>query len=305
MPVEKESGHQTWAQKREGSLSNAISSEEESCPILSIYGNHFSIIRDHARYVLQDPSDVSKKITSLDVVLIDVLSFSSKAFYKDGYDENSEAMGPTCFSTNGIRPDASIETPQCQSCSACPARYDVSHLGHIERWDYAHPACYDFARVLVITCDDPYEAMILYVPASHIQSLSDYVHDLKANSTPYYSLITRVSFTLDQPKPQLTFKALKFLLAPEYENLRNRIKAEKEKWALSEDKSSPQQVNTLRKKAAILSERANGQLKKLGIEVQESNPSPKGLTYKEILAQQILQKILKIEEPQPIKTISG
>lgn len=42
-----------------------------------------------------------------------------KRFYLTKYDPSKDGVAPDCFSNDGERPDASIPTPQCDTCAAC------------------------------------------------------------------------------------------------------------------------------------------------------------------------------------------
>ena len=43
----------------------------------------------------------------------------TKSFYIESYTPGDEGSAPDCFSNDGMMPDASVQSPQCESCAAC------------------------------------------------------------------------------------------------------------------------------------------------------------------------------------------
>lgn len=57
----------------------------------------------------------------LPVVVLRAKKDLQKKWYASAYNPNAtEFKAPDCFSTDGVRPDASVGTPQCDVCANCP-----------------------------------------------------------------------------------------------------------------------------------------------------------------------------------------
>ena len=56
----------------------------------------------------------------MDVSLVGSAPNDHRIFYKESYDPKAEGVKPTCWSSDGISPDADVEQKQAAKCAECP-----------------------------------------------------------------------------------------------------------------------------------------------------------------------------------------
>jgi hypothetical protein len=177
-------------------------------PVISIKGKVFAVVRDGDRKVLPNPKDPDSPATSIDVVLLKVNKGTSKVFYAKGYSEGSEGSKPDCYSNDGIKPDANIESPQSKVCATCKWNQWGSKIGENGS---KGKACQDSVRMAVATpnlVNDPY---LLRVPPATIRSLGEYGQMLAKRNVAYNMVVTKIGFDMESPTPKLTFKPVGLL----------------------------------------------------------------------------------------------
>lgn len=175
-------------------------------PIISIKGKVFAVVRDGERTVLTKEVDGEKiPAPSIDVVIVKANKGTSKVFYAKGYQEGAENAKPDCFSNDGIKPDASVESPCAKLCATCKHNQWGSKIGE---HGGKGKACSDSVRIAVSTPDminDPY---MLRVPPASIRALGEYGSAVKKRGVAFPMLVTRIGFDMEAPTPKLTFKAV-------------------------------------------------------------------------------------------------
>jgi hypothetical protein len=177
-------------------------------PVISIKGKIFAVVRDGDRKVLPNPKDPDSPATAIDVVMLKVNKGTSKVFYAKGYSEGSEGSKPDCFSNDGIKPDANIETPQSRTCATCKWNQWGSKIGENGS---KGKACQDSVRMAVATpnlVNDPY---LLRVPPASIRALGEYGQMLAKRNVAYNMVVTKIAFDMEAPTPKLTFKPVGLL----------------------------------------------------------------------------------------------
>lgn len=177
-------------------------------PVISIKGKVFAVVRDGDRKVLPNPKDPDSPATAIDVVLLKVNKGTSKVFYAKGYTEGSEGAKPDCFSSDGSKPDASIETPQSRTCATCKWNQWGSKIGENGG---KGKACQDSVRMAIATpnlVNDPY---LLRVPPASIRALGEYGQSLAKRGVTYTAVVTKIGFDMESPTPKLTFKPVGLL----------------------------------------------------------------------------------------------
>jgi hypothetical protein len=88
----------------------------DSAPSLTFRGKVWRMVAEDEETILVKDGD---PIASVEVVVLDQATGRGRAYYEGQYKEG-ENRAPTCASTDGVRPDSDIRTPQASSCSACP-----------------------------------------------------------------------------------------------------------------------------------------------------------------------------------------
>ena len=141
-----------------------------SFSVMSIKGKVFTLVKDGERRRVPNPKDPSSPATNINVIVLRVSPFTSKAYYSTGFSENAEDQKPACFSYDGIRPDPSVEHPQCATCAACKwnafgtARGDNGGLGRGK-------ACADSIRMAIADPTNIDEPIFLRLPPLSMRSL--------------------------------------------------------------------------------------------------------------------------------------
>lgn len=175
-------------------------------PIISIKGKVFAVVRDGERQVLTKEVDGEKiPAPSIDVVIVKANKGTSKVFYAKGYQEGGENMKPDCFSNDGIKPDAGVESPCSKLCATCKHNQWGSKIGE---QGGKGKACSDSVRIAVATPDQINDPYLLRVPPASIRALGEYGSAVKKRGVAYHMLVTRVGFDMEAPTPKLTFKAV-------------------------------------------------------------------------------------------------
>ena len=177
---------------------------------ISIKGGVFRLMAD------------GKEITSiddrhLDVVIVNAAPKISRTYYEGQYVEG-ETKGPDCWSADGDKPDASVETPQAHDCASCPMNVKGSGQGDSK-------ACRFSQRLAVILANDMQgDVMQLQLAATSIfgkeegekRPLQAYARYLAAQSVNPETLVTRLRFDTKAAVPKLFFQPLRYLEDDEY-----------------------------------------------------------------------------------------
>jgi hypothetical protein len=165
-----------------------------------------------------------KEITSiedrhLDVIIVRAAPKVSRIFYAGAY--NAEAIvRPECWSNDGEKPDASIESPQNNTCMGCPQNEAGSGNGNSR-------ACRFQQRLAVVLANNPEgDVLQLTLPATSIfgkedgdkRPLQAYARYLAAQTPPVNpeQIITRMKFDTKAESPKLFFAPTRWLTDDEY-----------------------------------------------------------------------------------------
>jgi hypothetical protein len=191
--------------------------ESKSFASISIKGKVFTIVEGDKRTILTSRNDPRSPATYINAVFAKVSPFKSKTYYAHGYNANAtgDAAKPTCFSNDGIKPDASAAEPQHKNCAACPwnvfgtSRGDNGSVGKGK-------ACADFVRIALCTSDNLEKLYLLRVPPASIKALGAYTNALKRRNpttgemedVSYQGVITEISFDIAQATPHLLFRPI-------------------------------------------------------------------------------------------------
>ena len=159
----------------------------------------------------------------LDVVIVNAAPKISRTFYAGPYDE-ANVSGPTCWSADGDKPDASIASPQASSCATCPNNVKGSGQGDSR-------ACRFSQRLAVTLANDMGgDVLQLVLAATSIfgkeegenRPLQAYARYLAAQSISPEMVVTRLKFDTKAAVPKLFFKATRWLDDTEYETATER-----------------------------------------------------------------------------------
>jgi len=176
-------------------------------PILSIRGKEF-------RFRFQG-NETSTRSRELKVILLRSRPHLSKRWFKDQYESGSVDM-PTCFSTNGNRPDDASEEKQSDLCARCPRNQFGSKITPSGK---KGKECADYKRMVILPVLDGKindQPVVFDVPVMSLrkaktdrsdnQFLQEYTGILARNKIPVPGVITVLEFT-DAEYPQVAFRA--------------------------------------------------------------------------------------------------
>lgn len=165
-----------------------------------------------------------KEITSiedrhLDVVIVRAAPKVSRIFYAGAYDAD-KIVRPECWSNDGEKPDASLESPQNKTCMGCPQNEAGSGMGNSR-------ACRFQQRLAVVLANNlEGDVLQLTLPATSIfgkedgdkRPLQAFARFLAAQTPPVNpeQIVTRMKFDTKAESPKLFFQPVRWLTDDEY-----------------------------------------------------------------------------------------
>ena len=153
----------------------------------------------------------------MNIVLVNGGRDIARQFYAGKY-VAGETAAPDCWSNDGKRPDASIESPQGETCEGCPQNIKGSGQGDAR-------ACRFQQRLAVLLADDiDGEVFQLVIPAKSIFGRGDldkmpfqqYAKYVGAQGKSINTLVTEMRMDSDSDTPKLTFKPVRYLSEQEW-----------------------------------------------------------------------------------------
>ena len=125
------------------------------------------------------------------------------AYYKDVYDPN-KVTPPTCFSSDGITPDSSIEKPVSPQCKGCP----MAEFGtNIKK---SGKACRNLKPIYLLLGDSAFIPRQLSVTPTSIKAANNYLMDLTERGLQFRKVRTKI--TAFKKNSNDTFMTLKFAM---------------------------------------------------------------------------------------------
>ena len=185
-------------------LSNGVS---VGFPVLSIKGKVWHLQRDGERKLITLPNLPDVPTPVLEVVIVKANPHISKVYYPNGFTEGSDEK-PACFSNDGIKPDASVQQPQCGQCATCPRNAWGSKITDNGT---KGKECSDSRRIAVASRERLDDPILLRVPAGSLKELSAYGKVLGDRGVNYTDVVTRMSFDNNVAHQKLMFKPTAFL----------------------------------------------------------------------------------------------
>lgn len=184
-----------------------------SGPRISLRGRRFRILLPDA-----DKEQVLPEGAALNAVLVGAAPAKgvAKVYYAGAYNPD-EQLPPDCSSSDGVRPDSWVATPQSETCATCPHNaWGSSSRGKGK-------ACRDIKRVFVLPANQIRDGLVfsLVVPPTSLKHLSAYAKELKAHGVAPQYVVTQLAFA-DSEYPELLFRFARFLTEEEIEYLEAR-----------------------------------------------------------------------------------
>jgi hypothetical protein len=159
----------------------------------------------------------------MNIVIVNGGRDIARQFYAGKY-VAGESAAPDCWSNDGKRPDASIESPQGETCEGCPQNIKGSGNGDSR-------ACRFQQRLAVLLADDiGGDIYQLTLPSTSIFGRGDvdkmpfqqYAKYVGSQGKNINTLITEMRLDSDSDTPKLTFKPVKFLTREQWEIAREK-----------------------------------------------------------------------------------
>jgi hypothetical protein len=161
-----------------------------------------------------------------------------------------ETSAPDCWSNDGKRPDASIESPQSTTCEGCPQNIKGSGNGDSR-------ACRFQQRLAVVLADDiGGDVYQLTLPSTSIFGRGDvdkmpfqqYAKYVGSQGKNINTLVTEMRLDSDSDTPKLTFKPVKFLTREQWETACEKGDSPAAKAAIAQ---TPATTDGAKKKASL------------------------------------------------------
>lgn len=143
----------------------------------------------------------------MNVIFVKMAHKASRMMYDAPFVEGTIAP-PTCWSTDSNKPDASVETPQAESCQSCP--HSIKGSGS----NGTGTKCSLFWKTAVVLPNDPAgDVMELKLSATSVfgeekdgkRPFRPYVQYLAQNNVSAGRVVTKMQFDLDATYPRLVF----------------------------------------------------------------------------------------------------
>lgn len=170
----------------------------------------------------------------LDVVIVQAAPKISRTFYAGTYEEGA-TKGPDCWSADGEKPDASIDSPQSHNCASCPQNAKGSGQGDSR-------ACRFSQRLAVVLANDVGgDVMQLTLSATSIfgkeegdkRPLQAYARYLAAQSISPETVVTRLRFDTKAAVPKLFFQPMRWLEQDEFDVVKEKSESAEAKQAVT------------------------------------------------------------------------
>lgn len=183
-------------------------------PRISIKGSVF-------RKIVNGEEVMKNEDRAMNVIFLRTATAEYRTFYAGTYKEG-ENTGPSCWSSDGVKPDAIVKNPQHSSCADCPQNIKGSGQGESR-------AC-RFSRWAAVALENDIdgEVLQLVLPSQSVFGkgekgklpLRQYAKFLAGHNLPITAVVTEMRFDTDSATPKLTFKPVRPLEEDEYNKCR-------------------------------------------------------------------------------------
>lgn len=201
--------------RRVSKINQDVMTGGASFPVISIKGKVFTLIKDNERKVLtraitdEDGNVEHMPIAALSLVVARANS-KSRVYYAGAYVEgDSDGAKPTCFSHDGLAPDANADKPQSNNCQICPHAVWGSKPA-MPGMEAKGTACSVNTRIAVVDPKYPATAFLLRVPAGSRPAFNDAVKLADQHGKDYNQVVMKISFDNEAPSPKLKFQPVGF-----------------------------------------------------------------------------------------------
>jgi hypothetical protein len=177
----------------------------------------------------------TEPVPIVSVVVLDHNKGRSRAFYEGAYEEGKNAS-PTCYSGDGVTPDASVKEPCAKTCATCPNSVKGSKITENGKQS---TLCSPFKRVAIVPSQavGTHPVMLLRLAQTSVwdkdngeneakgwYAWDQYLDMLRARGAGHTAAVeTKVKFDLRMAYPKLLFSASRWLNPDEAATAKTRI----------------------------------------------------------------------------------
>jgi hypothetical protein len=212
-------------------------------PIISYRGKVWRVRKSGEEVAYVDRK--GNPLPNIQIVLVRSNPQPSKTYYKGKYAEGDSAP-PTCWSSDGVKPDAAVKEKQHNVCATCPRNAWGSRMTEAGK---KGRECSDVRRMVVAFYSELVKKgadahmFLMRVPPASLNPLKDYVEKALAPADIHpYAVVTEVGFDAQASHPKLTFRVAEddddnaiFLDAEHYELIKQLRESEDVHRILSEE----------------------------------------------------------------------
>lgn len=177
-------------------------------------------IRGGVFRMIVDGEEVAKnEERSMNVVILKAQPKVGRTYYEGTYVEGGETKPPSCWSADGVAPDASVAEPQSPQCATCSQNIKGSGQGDSR-------ACRFSQRIAVVLENDmsgniyqvslPSKSIFGKPTADDKMPMHAYVKWLAGHRAPVTAVVTQMRFDTAEAVPVLKFRAIRPLDEEEF-----------------------------------------------------------------------------------------
>lgn len=176
---------------------DSMASSSISIPRVSLKAKKFRFIEGGA--------EVKSEVETIVMILtVDPPSGKFTKTYYEGQFSPGDSTPPTCSSSDGIRPDSWVTTPQSETCNACKQNIFGSATSLKGK---KSKACRDSKRLWVIRPDEADGTVYgLQVPVTSLKNLSDLGVKIKATGYPLQAALIKMKMNDEESYPIIEFE---------------------------------------------------------------------------------------------------
>jgi len=201
--------------------------DRQSVNALGVSGKVFSIsLNGETKKVTKRDEDGEEvPVSVLPVVILDYAKNRGRSYYEGGYDPNA-TKAPVCWSEDSVKPDPSVQEPQCKTCAECPMAVKGSKITDANK---ATVQCGPYRMVVVAplrALDTPLRLKLAVTSdfdgdnkeneAKGYFAFRQYTDMLRSRSVKHTAaLVTVLKFDQNREYPKLLFSPRRWLEAEE------------------------------------------------------------------------------------------
>lgn len=182
-------------------------------------GKNISIEGGVFRLISGGKEIAKNKNRDMNIVIVRPAQANNRVFYDPAVVYvKGQSVPPLCSSTDGVKPDAKVKSPQAASCAACPQNIAGSGTGDAR-------AC-RFQRKLALVLDGDLEGDVYRMTLSATSvfgkgvgtselPLEAYARMLASNGVSIDRMVTKMEFDTEASTPKLIFSPVRHLTEAE------------------------------------------------------------------------------------------